>query len=106
MHKLGLYSFFLLLFLLQACNSLSPWERGYDHSRNFTYPSQCLHDLSEETKDIPVLYVPKEEIEGNDGVTYLFPIFLIKINNNLQGWRQEEVLHHERCHIVAGFWHP
>ena len=95
-----------LLILLSAC-TLQPWEYEMDSS-GFVLPSVCRHDLALETAKIPVMLEPRGQNSKYDGFTIFedgTPTTII-IMDDLVGWRYDDVLHHERCHVVAGpYWH-
>ncbi len=80
------------------------------------YPEACLRDLTAATPDTLILEIsPKGLLRWNSepeisrlygGVVRLpgFPAFII-IDRTLGPEMRTRVLHHERCHIVAGPWH-
>lgn len=114
----------LLLLALAACAAteppapppappLPPWAVPVDQLGN-PWPEECRRDLAAETAYVPIFSVPRESMgrapdgRSYDGLTYTFGVRgdeLITIADDLYGWRLIYVMHHERCHVVAGAWH-
>jgi len=76
------------------------------------YPPACMVDLS--YVNAPILFVsPKvlSEVRAKRhmagrlwAVTYAKS--LIMVDETAEGWVRDDLIRHERCHIVAGAWHP
>ena len=84
------------------------------------YPPECLRDLNMATAHVLVMNVSSEHLQDlnekhkiNPGSTLWGATItvaggrqIIIINRHLSQDMYERVMHHERCHIVAGGWHP
>lgn len=78
-----------------------------------TYPSVCQRDLSHvqpaflmtETRES--LAEMRDHLFPGQGRLYGYTLFqkLIVIDETLTGWFREQVIHHEKCHIIMGRWH-
>ena len=101
------------LLLLGGCVSpqaqMPPWQYETDQARN-PWPAACRHDLAPETAHVPIVWRARAAMVGINGLTFFGGNpggESIVIADDLRGWLLEDVLHHERCHIVAGIdWHP
>ena len=79
----------------------------------YVYPVECRRDLSEVKTKAVIVPASPEEMEkvrrarGTPGRLYglTWGGKLIMIDNSLIGWMQEEILHHELCHVLTGQWH-
>lgn len=74
------------------------------------YPAKCRYDLSYVDADI-ITVAPTDsrlrKVHPDQitlGTAYIFKK-LIVVSDRVSGWKREEVIHHERCHFIAGDWH-
>jgi hypothetical protein len=101
----------LLLGLLAL--SCTEYSAAVDQFGN-RYPLQCLLDLS--YVDVPVVFVSEQTMAklayGDPVVPRGHRLYgltirqrLILVDDSLKGWRRDDVIRHEKCHIIAGNWH-
>ena len=90
------YAILIVGLVLAGCQTL------YDNN-GFLYPPECRGDLS--AVSAPILISPREAIGGDDG-RYDYVSGTILIADDLAGSMKEDVIRHERCHAIAGRWHP
>ena len=86
---------------------------GYVSPDGNAYPIECQRDLSyvkpafllTETRER--LTEMRDRLFSGRGRLYGYTIFqkMIVIDETLTGEFYEEVLHHEKCHILLGRWH-
>ncbi len=106
--------FLPLLILLAGCSSSPPWTYDRD-AVGIPLPAIGRHDLSAETSSIPVFRVPRsvldltrtteqvakhQTLNGRTVIIQGKPV-VIQIADDLTGWKFEDTLHHERCHVVC-----
>lgn len=98
--------------LLGAC-ATSPDVAPFDQV-GYMYPMKCRGDLSWVKADVRVVPRTVMRAASPPGYEALGMTFqrgpgepaLIWISDHLSGWRYDDALRHERCHVVAGHWHP
>lgn len=73
-----------------------------DQAGNF-YPIECQESLTAMWQEAGYPVVVDEDRQG-----YLGGLMLsggIFISPKLKGWRYDDALRHELCHVIAGDWH-
>lgn len=101
-----------------GCAGKAPWEYDRDVVGNI-WPEACRRDLSEDprVKAAIVARWPRATLEAsfpnrkprtsiNGRWVRVAGLDLIAIADDLTGWRYDDALQHEFCHVVAGNWHP
>jgi hypothetical protein len=88
-----------------------------DHAGR-VYPLECRRDLSDVR--VPVIYTSEAHMLSVASAAGLhvpdnarlyglhvqqLGASIIMVDETLRGWVREDVVHHERCHEVAGAWH-
>lgn len=101
---------------LVACASPSParpWDFPTDQVGN-SWPPACRRDLSTDTTHVQIHFAPRANMNGANGLFLTFGatdergvlIGVIILADDLTGDEYADVLHHEKCHAVAGMdWH-
>lgn len=76
------------------------------------YPRQCLGDLS--WVKTPIIEAPPSTLAGVHDAMHVqadHRVYgvtmdgLIFIDSTLRGGMRDDVIRHERCHVIAGRWH-
>jgi len=97
--------------VLSACSNTPDYYAATDVLGNH-YPVACQKDLS--YIKIPVVPVSRADMDRLAAARHingrLYGLTwggkVIMIDENLRGWVRDDIIHHERCHVVAGDWHP
>ena len=85
----------------------------------YKYPPECLRDLNMDTAYVMVMKLSSEQLEDINerykikpgsilwGATITIEDgkHIILINRHLGDDMYQRIMHHERCHVVAGDWH-
>ena len=94
-----------------AC-SAAPGDQPTDQFGN-VYPPECRRDLSEVA--VPVINVQPQVLQIWARALHK-PLYsrmyaatiareVILVDETVRGWKRDDLIHHERCHVVAGNWH-
>jgi hypothetical protein len=96
---------------LAACSSDSG-ERTIDQFGN-VYPPECRGDLSHVAATIQA--VTPDALQFWAAALHkpanwrLYGLTVgrksILVDETIAGWKRDDLVHHERCHIIAGEWH-
>lgn len=88
-----------------------------DHAGR-VYPPECRRDLS--NVQVPVIFTSEAHMLSTASAAGLhipanarlyglhvqqLGSSIIMVDETLRGWVLDDVIHHERCHEVAGHWH-
>ena len=96
----------LLCLVLVACNE----ETVVDQFGN-RYPPPCRGDLSHVKAKVIDLSRAEMAVVGNftnmpQGRLWAYTMGeTILIDASATGWRRDDLIRHERCHILVGHWH-
>jgi hypothetical protein len=98
-----------LLLPLVACSS--PIEEAATDQFGNVYPLACRRDLSFVTAPViptsPQILAQVAEKRGLPKDYRLMGLSgtgLIMIDDTVLGWKRDDLIHHERCHMVAPEW--
>lgn len=106
------------LMLTAAAPSCAPVSDDRDYAGN-VYPPACRGDLSH----IPVSFIPSANIAAlmrfwnaaptplNGGTPHGITLHHVDgtatayVDEALRGWKRDDIVRHERCHVLVGGWH-
>lgn len=97
---------------LTACSAAE--QQPYDDFLGNVYPAKCRGDLSYVTA--PITFMSPDQMAALSRLAphmkmgdRLYGITMshrfIYVDNTLMGWKRDDIIRHERCHVIAGDWH-
>ena len=101
----------VLVLILSACQTTGGSVGITRDQVGNVYPPECRGDLSHVVADIQ--FVSQKRLMMQRGADQYTMGWTYKVGNprivyireDLTGWRRDDVIRHELCHIVAGDWH-